>query len=377
MKIAIVCFKYGIDISDPCCFPLGFMYISAILKKNGHEVTVFNMNLLGDENVSVFDRSGNSKFDVCVLTGFEEFREDIKRYARLCKESGIRTIIGGALATFCPDKMIQHVDAVIIGEGELVIEQALHSGGIIQGIPPSLDSLPFPDYDGFGIDQYNSRHTLPYMGVLTSRGCPFFCNFCAQTCKYQTRSLDNVFAEIDLYKEKHGAEMIVFNDNTLNVSKSRFLAICNEMKGRGLAWSAAIRCDNFDDETARASKDSGCQYFVVGVESFKQSKLDVMNKRLKVDQITKTLDLLHKYNIDYHGNVLFGVPGETVFDVLDEIEAMPKQYKIYPAMVQPFVGTTLGGKDSITPPQREKLSGYFRQIIESGKKYMYPELAHV
>jgi len=371
MKIAIVCFKYGVDISDPCCFPLGFMMISAVLKQKGYNVTVFN------ENLHSFSLNDLLKFDIVCMTGFEEFKSRIIETAAFCKEHGIKTVLGGALASFCPDEMLQHVDTVVIGEGEEVVEQALFTTGKIQGIPPDLDRMPRPDYEGFGIREYNSRHSVPYVGVLTSRGCPFSCKFCAQTCEFRVRRLADVFAEVDHYRAAYGAEMIVFNDNTLNTTKRRFLDVCAGMKQRGLAWSAAIRCDNFDEETAKAAKDSGAKYFVVGVESFRQSKLDQMNKCIRTGQIVSTLDLLHKYDLDYHGNILFGLPGETALDVVDELTAMPKGYKVFPVFVQGFVGTSLAGQDRITGAERQRLSGYFRQIVAAGQKYMYPELAHV
>lgn len=367
MNICLVLHKYSVSLADPCCYPLGYMYISAVLKQSGHNVKVLNYNL--------FDYDFEQEIqdcDVVGFTGFEEFLPSIQRDAAICKAQGIKTILGGALATFKADEMLQYVDTVIIGEGESVIDLALSAFGKVQGNKSDINKLPLPDYEGFGIAEYNRRHSINYMGVLTSRGCPHSCRFCAHTCKFQLRSLYSVFDEIDVYMERYGAEYIVFNDNTFNMSKARFLKICTGMKQRGLSWSAAIRVDIFDEEMAVAAKDSGCKYFVVGVESFKQEKLDRMNKMILVEQIFKTLDLLHKYGIDYHGNVLTGLPGETFENILDEISAIPKKYNVYPVLVQPFVGTAYRTR-SINALEAQCLADGYRDNVQNGGLSMYRE----
>lgn len=366
MKLTLICHKYGVSLSDPCCYPIGFMHVSAMLRHLGHRVTVLNFNLWE------YDLAEELKGqDAVLFTGFEEFLPAIICDAALCREMGIKTILGGALATFKPQEMMQYVDTVVIGEGEVVLETALHSFGIVQGTKSDLAALPPPDYEGFGIDEYHRRHPFRYMGVLTSRGCPFSCRFCAHTCDYQTRDLSAVFDEIDGYHAKYGVSMIIFNDNTLNVTKARFMAICAGMKGRGLRWSAAIRADVFDEEMAAAFKASGGEYFVVGVESFSQAKLDAMNKRVKSDQIIITLDLLHKYRIDYHGNILMGFPGETQEMILDELLTMPQGYNVFPVLVQPFVGTITGAR-TLPPEQAAYIGDCFQRFAEGRGMNCYP-----
>ncbi len=370
MNILLVLHKYGVSIDDPCCYPLGFMQISAVLKRQGHNVKVLNYNLH-----DYFLNDYLAEADAVLFTGFEEFKEQIIADAALCKIWGVRTILGGALATFAPGEMIQYVDAVVVGEGEEVIEKALQETGIIYGKVPDLDSLPYPDYDGFGIDEYNRRHPVKYMGVLTSRGCPYSCKFCAQTCAFQERDLCHVFDEIDYYRGKYGITHVVFNDNTLNVRKDRFMEICRGMKLRGLKWSAAIRADRFDDAMGEAFKNSGGQYFVIGVESFKQSKLDAMNKRISAKQITETLDILHKHKIGYHGNILFGLPGETMQDIAEEIRDAPRGYNVFPVLVQPFIGTKLRER-AISPAETQYLDGMFKSFVKGAGMNHYPTLAN-
>ena len=291
--------------------------------------------------------------------------------ATTCRDAGIRTVVGGALATHCTEKMSGIVDSVVVREGEVVVHEAIEADGVFEGVSPDLSMLPYPDYDGFGIDEYNDRHSVKYIGILTSRGCPFNCSFCCHTCKYQCRNLSDVFDEIDYYKNRYHIEMFVISDNTLNVKKPRFMEFCDGMASRNLKWSAAIRTDRFDEQMAVAAKKSGAAYFVVGVESFVQRRLDMMNKKTFVADNVRTLNLLHKYEIKYHGNLLLGFEGETVGDVMAEFVSVPKQYNLFPALLQPFLG--IKAKPGIFGKDREVLSQTFREYAESKNMTCYPD----
>jgi len=353
MKVTLVCHKYGVPLNDPCCFPLGFMYVAATLKQQRHEVKVLNYNLW---DYDLKEELKNQ--EIVMFTGFEEFKKDIIRDVQVCREAGVKVFLGGALATFCTEEMRQYVDFIHIGE----FEQCF------------IDQIPWPDYDGFQVEEYYKRNKLRHIGVLTSRGCPFRCTFCSQTCKFRLRDLGSVFQEIDSYLIKYRPEIIIFNDNTFNINKQRFLSICAEMKSRGVAWGASIRCDVFDESMAVAAKNSGCQYFIVGIESFTQERLNMMNKQIKVEDIYRTLDLLHKYNIRYHGNILLGFENETYQDIANEVSKIPSGYSVFPVLVQPFIGTQNGRQRLLTEEEAKYLSDTFRDYVYSQDKYQYPSL---
>lgn len=367
MKVALVVYKYGVSISDPCCYPMGFQYISAGLKKLGHEVKVLNYNLWD------YDFAEEIKGqDAVFFTGFDEFLPSIRRDAAICKEMGIKTVLGGALATFRTREMAEIVDTVVVGEGDEVLPDALATPGTVWGRKPDLSRVPYPDYEGFGVDEYHRRHSTRYMGIITSRGCPFSCQFCVQTCRYQERDLGAVFQEIDHYRASYGVEVLIINDNTLNVRKDRFMAFCDGMRGRGLGWSAAIRTDRFDEEMCRAAKDSGAHYFVVGVESFNQDRLDKMGKKSTVTDNTRTLDLLHKYRIAYHGNILLGFDWDSQGHITRELSAMPGGYNVFPCLLQPFIG--IKAKPGIFGGERDLWSERFRGYAGGRGMSVYPEV---
>jgi radical SAM superfamily enzyme YgiQ (UPF0313 family) len=348
MKITLVCHKYNVPLDDPCCYPLGFMYVSSALKAFGHEVKVLNYNLFDYDLEKEIDGQ-----DQVMFTGFEEFLPFIKRDAAICKRKGIFTVVGGALATFAPELMKTIVDDVFKGE---------------------FCNNYLPDYEGFGIEEYHNRHKIRYMGVLTSFGCPFSCTFCAHICRYRQRKIEDVLDEIDIYVDKYKIEYIVFNDNTINVDKHRVHHICNAMKERGLKWSASLRTDQFDESLCKAMKESNCAGVIVGVESFNQKRLDLMKKKVTVEQITTCLDLLHKYDIPYYGNVLYGFNGQSMKEIREDQLKVPPQYNLFPALVKPFVGTKEGNDRKISKEDQDSLSKRFSSFIESKGMYTYPEL---
>jgi radical SAM superfamily enzyme YgiQ (UPF0313 family) len=368
MNITIVIYKYNIPLEDPCCYPLGVMYISARAKSLGHTVKVLNYNLYEYD----FTHEINDQ-DVVMFTGFEEFYSQIVKDAATCRSLGIKTIVGGALATFLPDVMDKICDTVVTNEGDGVVGTALRKSGIVFGYPGVWWDI-LPDYEGIGITEYHKRHNLRYMGVLASHGCPYACTFCAHTCDYQLRPLDSVMAEIDSYVTKYNIIMVVFNDNTLNASPLYFDQLITEMKKRNCMWSASIRLDHLNASIVRLMKESGCVGLVVGVESFNQSRLDKMNKGMTVDDIYRGLDLLHKYEINYHGNVIVGLTGETMADIKQEILSIPSGYNIFPTFAQPFVGVKEQCKPKITARDKTFLKSAFNTYITARGKYTYPEL---
>ena len=161
MKVALWLPKYDVPLDDPCCYPLGFMYISSALKKAGHQVSVFNNNLW-EYPIDVLN-----KYESVCFTGYEEFENNNRQVITHCQERGIHTVIGGGMATF--GKIT--ADSTVIGEGDIVADLAVKIKGNYSWRPSTLNTLPFPDYSGFGIEEYHRRHSHRYMGVLTSRGC--------------------------------------------------------------------------------------------------------------------------------------------------------------------------------------------------------------
>jgi radical SAM superfamily enzyme YgiQ (UPF0313 family) len=146
------------------------------------------------------------------------------------------------------------------------------------------------------------------------------------------------------------------------------------MKDRGLGWGASIRVEPWDEEMTRTAKASGCRGMVVGVESFNQERLDMMHKGVKVESITDCLDLLNKHEIPYNGNILVGFENDTWEDVTREVESIPGRFRVFPTLVQPFIGTKDGYTRKLDKGQTDYLAGVFKGYAESNGRYLYPAL---
>jgi radical SAM superfamily enzyme YgiQ (UPF0313 family) len=324
------------------------MYVSAALKEYGHKVKVLNCNLFDYDLEKELVGVSNVFF-----TGYGEFESEIKRVASICREKGICTHLGGGLATYTPEKMVNHINCLY--------------GGEFDGYLP-IDNIPWPDYVGFGISEYHRRHPCKYMGVLTSRGCPHSCSFCSSISPFRVRNLLAVEQEIDYYISRYQLDMIVFNDNTLNANLNRFEAICRMMLNKGVAWTCALRLDNITDSVIKLAKRSGLVYCIVGIESFSQEKLDKMNKNITVEQIENGLSILEANDVGYHGNVIVGFEGETESDVAAEFEDLKaRPWNVFPVYLQKFCGV------NANPVKNQPLVVEFTDYIKQRGMYCFPE----
>jgi radical SAM superfamily enzyme YgiQ (UPF0313 family) len=368
LKICFVIYRYLFASGETSRYPLGPMYISAVLKRKGHDVKALNYNVQPNYD---FEREICDQ-DAVLFTGYREFLPYIKRDAAIARKMGKKTIVGGGLATFEPDEMLKHVDTVVIGEGELVIEEALHSTGKILGLAPDLDRLPYPDWKTFGVERHMKER--PYLSVLTSRGCPFRCSYCNQTCAFKERSMKAVFKELDVLYKKYKPGLISFADNTLNLTKERFMALCEGMAARGPVWTGAIRAIPFDAEMAQAARESKCLHLCVGVESLRQDKLDRMKKRIKADDFLRIFALLEEYRVPFGGNILVGFEGETLEDIASELAELPQRYWLHPRIVEPYPGTTDGAKRGISEETARALANHFNLYADSRERFRLPDL---
>ena len=314
MKLAAIIPKYSVSIHDPCCYPLGFGYVLASLIQAGHKVDVFNLNLYGKPDLNELP-----KYDAVLTHGFDESCLDLLEIGQTCRLMGIKTIIGGGMATYEPGTVSKLYSTTIMGEGEKTVHRALYEAGIVQGELANLAELPRPAYESMGIDEYHRRHDFRYMGIMSSRGCPHKCTFCRNLCKFRCRPLDPFFAEIDEYQAKWKIEHLVIYDNTLNVSRGRLNRIIDGMQGRGLSWSACLRADNIEESDVAKMKSAGCNLVLVGIESLRQSKLDEFNKQVTVDQVDRLLTWCEKHGIAYTGGVFLATGNDTMQDVAEDM----------------------------------------------------------
>ena len=310
---------------------LGPLYLGTILKDRGHDVTIYNENIkeLDYSKIKDSDVLGISIISTTAPRGYE-IASDFKKL----NPKG-RVIIGGSHATFLPEEAAQYADQVVTGEGEPVICDVIEVGGekIVAGSPvQDLDGLPFPDLSL--IDGFKERPaTTP---ISTSRGCPFDCTFCSVTAmfgrKYRFRSTESVIEELSRRQHRH----IFFYDDNFDANKPRVKELLTQMIRRRLTppWTAQVRVDVAkDEELVQLMARANCRQLCIGFESVDPEVLKSYNKRQTPEDVTRCIEVLHKYGIRIHGMFI----SEGYSDIYDRLGIDSLQLSI----LIPIIGTKL------------------------------------
>ena len=196
----------------------------------------------------------------------------------------------------------------------------------------NLDDLPLPAWDLFPYAAYTiprSSNTgiMRFLPMLSSRGCPFGCNYCpypvGQGLKWRFRSPNNVVDEMEHLVNAYGVEYILFRDPMFSARQGRVRDICAEIVRRGLKvhWRCETRIDCLDEETIAAMAAAGCTGVNFGVESTDPDvQRNVERHPITPEESREKVELCRKYGIQTFAFFIVGLPGDTVDTILDSIE---------------------------------------------------------
>ncbi|MBI5788611.1 MAG: B12-binding domain-containing radical SAM protein [Candidatus Schekmanbacteria bacterium] len=448
------------SVGPPFVFhPTGLAYVAASLEKE-HEVIFLDACAEGIRNTDKLDDRYylGLKFDQ-IADYIRDIKPDVVGisvafYANVfaglktaatvkAVDKNIITILGGPHPSIKPLETLAHpeVDYVVINEGELTaldllrkIEQGkldeLHTvrgiGFKVNGQPvltpprefnAELDSLPFParhllpmelyhQATKFGLksrEVYNTAvgkkdasGNVRAVSMITSRGCPFTCNFCSihltMGHEFRKRSAENVVAEIEELVAKHNITHIDFEDDNLTFDKKRAARIFDLIieKGLNISWSTpnGIRADVVDENLVIKMKKSGCVRVFVAPESGVPDVVkNIINKNMNLEKVTQAVRLFAKHGIIVDASFVLGSVGangrcETKWEMLKTI-IYAKKLKILGAsgagfnIAIPLFGTKLrqyaeeGNFQKLAPDGAEGNQGRF--IIET-PQFTYKEL---
>ena len=343
-------------------FPLGPAYLGAVLREKGHEVTMYCMDVFHYTPEELKKYLEENKFDV-VGMGFMAARLDFvlecAKAINSIKNKPI-FIIGGPGPTPIPEYCLKKLqaDITILGEGEIILPDVLDTIennkplSEIKGIAyregdkvyinerrepvKDIDTLPLPAWDLFPIEKYvdyqipGSLPTDRVMAILSSRGCPYRCNFCYRLEKgVRLRSIDSLVEEMKVLHNKYRITCFHFMDELVMVTAKRTIEICNAIMKAGLKIKFVIngRLNIVNEEVLNVLKKAGCTFVNYGVESYDQKVLNLMKKDLTIEQIDKGLDITIKQGIGVGINIIFGNIGDTKETLQKGVELIRKYYK--------------------------------------------------
>ncbi|MEC8023217.1 MAG: radical SAM protein [Myxococcota bacterium] len=351
--------------------PYGVLYLSAYLKKAGHQVFFldgfFNdvnamIALMKRENIRLVGLTAVSYHWQKGVDALEAIRQAIP---------DCFIVVGGAHANAVKGDVLhdsEAIDCVAFGDGEetlVEIVARLESGttdmdgirGTItrdadNGERPSikdLDGMLLADRSLIQLQDYRPSpfyyRRLPFTAIIGSRGCPYRCTFCHTETLTRLRSPESLVEEIEHLQRNYGVREVVFYDDTFTLNKRRVYQFCELLLRRGisLSWSANARCDSIDRDLLRAMKGAGCWRLLFGIESGNQKTLDSMLKNESLDEIRRGIRMTQDAGIDTYGMFILGYPGESYADGLNTIQFAQELKLDYAnfCAVTPFPGTKL------------------------------------
>jgi len=322
----------------------------------------------------------------CLFSGQIEMVLNIADAAKKANPSST-TILGGMHPTIFHTQILskcQNVDAIVLGEGEQTLKKLLtrdkENWGSIEGFSfkgnnkkivanekihfiEDLDTLDRPAYDLFNFENYKLDSSGWYnpknltigtsAPILTSRSCPFKCNFCAMNLvmgtTFRKRSAEDVFQEIEFLYKEHNIRYFNIMDDNFTLDKKRIKKICKHIIDAKLDISFDLpngaMTKTFDDDVIDLLAEAGFAYCFLAIESGSDlMRNKIMNKDLSEEKIISVVKSMRRYpDIHLAAFFLMGMPEETT-DTLDEtyelIEMLDlDSFKM--SVATPFPGTKL------------------------------------
>ena len=359
--------------------PLGILYISAFLEKNGFD------NSIHDSTFSTFEKLCQvilatrpdligiytnlmTKLNVLRLITFIKSKPELEK----CK-----IVLGGPEVRNHQDNFLRAgADILVLGEGEesmLEIAQALASkqsnlaaiksiafkaedGKIIQtparSLLKNIDELSFPNRKKINLqlyfDAWKSKHGQSALSISTMRGCPYTCKWCSRAVygqSYRRRSAKLVVDEMEYIIKNYQVDTLWFVDDVFTVSHKWMSEFRDEIVKRkvNIPFECITRADRLNEETFQMLKDSGCFRVWIGAESGSQKIIDAMDRRVSVHQVREMIQLAKRFDIKSGTFIMLGYPGETEEDIEETIHhlkvADPDLYTI--TVAYPIKGTPL------------------------------------
>ena len=340
--------------------PLGTLYAAAYVRENGYEAALFDAMLAEseDEWAAALDRE-KPDFAVIYEDNFNylskmclgRMREAAFRMAGMAKARGIPVLAAGSDASDHSRAYLDHgFDYVLIGEGEITLLEVLDQLSGRDPLAPEavlglawrdaegqvrtnprrpdirdLDALPFPAWDLVDVDRYREtwieRHGFFSMNMVTTRGCPYHCNWCAKPIwgqRYNSRSPENVADEMAWLQAQYRPDHLWFADDIMGLKPGWLPAFADALAARGvrIPFKCLSRVDLLlregdIDALARA----GADIVWVGAESGSQKILTAMEKGTRVEEIYAAAAALRAAGVRVGFFLQFGYPGETRADI--------------------------------------------------------------
>lgn len=344
--------------------PLGTLYAASALRSRGYTVALFDAMLSDGMHefeaslkihrpsfVAIYEDQFNFLNKMCL----NHSRQAACRMSEMARAQGATVIAAGADVSDHPEVYFAHgIQYVVLGEADHGLcelmdtlagrqEQPVDSiaglalpdtdNGVRRTSPRQPerypDVFPFPAWDLLQVERYRAAwqkaHGYFSLNLVTTRGCPFHCNWCAKPIwgqRYAMRSPVNVAEEMALVKRTLKPDHIWFADDIFGLRPSWVVEFAEKVS----AWDASIpftiqsRIDLMSEQAVASLAQAGCKEVWLGAESGSQKILNAMDKGIKLLHIPVVRERLAQAGIKACFFVQFGYPGETLDDILATVQ---------------------------------------------------------
>jgi len=346
---------------------MGLGYLAGALLAHGYEVDIWDAAVEEDRE-SFADLLTREPYDVVGISAPTPLITNAWEAARIAKQHGAITILGGPHLTLMPHESMLHnaVDLVVRGEAEQTIIEIMaaleqndglsggsdsptrfseeHMASILglswrdeagkirhnpdRPLADDLDAIPFPAHHLFKIDRYTNLNPLTdgldpnarAYTIVTSRGCPYKCTYCSKPITgdtWRARSVENVIAEWRWLVEDLGATEIGVTDDIWNLDLKRAKTLCQALIDNRLnhvPWVTihGMKVNSTDPELFQLMKAAGCKRVGFGIESGDDEILrKVIKKGQTVEMVRNAIKWAKAAGLQTMGFFIYGMPGET------------------------------------------------------------------
>jgi len=334
---------------------LGIEYLSAILKKSGHKVSlIYDHGLFSTEDNlfcnSALEKLFSQKKEILKkikklnpdIVGFSVYSGTYKWCCEMAKEIKenykIPIVFGGIHPTLVPDVCLNNdfIDYVIVGEAEYAILEFANGvqvekiknlcykkdGNVIKNeLRPlvDIDKLLYPDKQIFEKD-VNIRDD--YM-LMASRGCIFNCTYCCESFMnelykkfYRRRSIESIISELVYMKMRYNFKEVMFYDSLFFTDKNWLKELMYIYKKK---VNTPFRCfgktDFVSDELAEILKDGGCYCIEFGLQTMNENiRKNILGRVESNEKMKIAFEICDKYQLRYDIDHMFGLPNESEED---------------------------------------------------------------
>jgi len=344
---------------------LGPAYLAAVLENNDYHVEIFNGTCWHltpkDLEKYLLERE---HFDYIGIGYLTNYIHDVIEHTKAIRSASpnSKIILGGNGYSPLPAFYLAKTgaDYGVSGEAEvslLNLVNALSIGESVENIPsvsfrsgedihvsdlrepvPDITTIPRPAYHLFPIENYIWYESRGYhkgvkaFNILSSRGCPFRCNFCYRLEEgFRYRPMDDYIAEVKFLNEKYGISHFNMSDELFMTSKKHVIKFSNKLADemdRGtlprISWETTGRLNIVDKHVAEAMANGGCNRILYGLESGDTKVLELMNKKTTAEMIDRGIQATFEAGMEVQLPCMFGNLGETEESVKKTVAVLNK-----------------------------------------------------